>query len=126
MAQTLQKHPLIAQIFKHSSLDYPYNERELIYQAFTKKVDDTFYIVLKSDPRLFYQLSSMKHNSGTAANNGNLNIGNIVNAAQSKFSQQNKHSKVFFKSGEKVWSQDANQKVQCQCGFIIRPRHHGS
>ena len=30
---------------------------------------------------------------------------------------------MFFKSGEKVYSPEANQKVQCHCGFIIRPRH---
>ena len=68
-------------------MEYPFNEKELIFQAFTKKVDDTFYIVLKSDPRLFYQLNSMKHPSAGLNANGNLGgIGNIVNVAQSKFS----------------------------------------
>ena len=66
---------------------------------------------------MFYQQTSIKSNGG---------ITNIVNVAQSKFNQQNKFPKVFFKNAEKSWNQDASQKVQCVSGFIIRPRYSTS
>lgn len=93
------KNPIISQVFKHNSLEFPFNEKELIFQAFSQKQDDTYFIALKSDTRLLQSAGFSKNAQG---------LGGIVTAAQSKFSHQNKFNKVFFKEAERIWNQEAS------------------
>jgi len=44
--------PIISQVYKHASLNYPFNEKELVFQAYTMQEMDTCYISLKSDPKI--------------------------------------------------------------------------
>lgn len=107
------KSPIISQVFRHSSLEFPFNEKELLFQAFTQAKDDVYFIALKSDTKLIQQTQISKNSQG---------LGAIVNVAQSKFSHQNKFNKVYFKDAEKIRNLDANQKIDSVSGFIIRPR----
>lgn len=69
-------------------------------------------VALKSDQRLIQNATHSKNSSG------------FMDAAKGKFSHQNKFNKVYFKTSEKIWNQDVNQKIEGASGFIIRPRQN--
>ena len=58
-------------------MNYPFNEKELMFQAYTVQEADTYYISLKSDPKILQQFNQQKN--GTA--------GAIANVAHSKLNQ---------------------------------------